>query len=194
MSEELSKVAKQQMGLLDLIDEVRQLKAVIKEKDKKIEELERRVEDLEQYTSMDDLVISGLETTHRTYAQITAGGKEGEDAPRGELHSLEQQVIKFFNSKDIPIDSKSIAACHTIPQKQNNRPNIIIRFVSRKHKNEHLTKRNAEIARQARFLRKGKRIQDTWTRNCKVMIRLNGTPEQAKVIVVRDIKDLDQYT
>ena len=94
------------------------------------------------------------------------------------MHSLEQQVIKFFNSKDIPIDSKSIAACHTIPQKQNNRPNIIIQFVSRKNKievfklarklkgtgvyvNEHLTKRNVEIVRQARILRKGKQIQDT---------------------------------
>lgn len=41
MSEELSKVVKQQMGLLDFIDEVRQLTALIKEKDKKIK-LERR--------------------------------------------------------------------------------------------------------------------------------------------------------
>lgn len=30
-------------------------------------------------------------------------------------------------------------------------------------------------------------------RNCKVFIRLNGTPEQAKVIAVRDIKDLERY-
>ena len=178
MSEELSKVAKQQMGLLDLINEVRNLKAVIKDKDKKIEELERRVDDLEQYSRMDDLVISGLETTHRSYARITAGDKEGEEAPRGELHTFEQQVINFFNNKGIPVYSTSIAACHTIPLRQNNKSNIIIRFVSRKHKiemlklakklkgtgvyvNEHLTKRNAEIARQARILKKGKRIQGT---------------------------------
>ena len=210
MSEELSKVVKQQVGLLELIDEVRQLKAVIKEKDRKIEELERRVDDLEQYTRMEDLVISGLETNHYSYARITAGDKEGEDAPRGEKLLLEQQVITFFNDKDIPLDSKNIAACHTIPQKQNKRPTIIIKFVNRKHKievlkltkklkgtgvyvNEHLTKRNAEIARQARLLKKERRIQDTWTRNCKVFIRLNGTPEQAKVIAVRDIKDLERY-
>lgn len=49
MPEELSKVVKQQVGLLNLIDEVRQLKAVIKEKERKTEELERRVEDLEQH-------------------------------------------------------------------------------------------------------------------------------------------------
>ena len=92
------------------------MKAVIKDKDKKIEELERKVDDLEQYTKMEDLVITGLETTHRTYAWITAGDREGEDAPRGELHTLEQQVINFFNNKDIPIDIQNIAACHTIPQ------------------------------------------------------------------------------
>ena len=57
--------------------------------------------------------------------------------------------------------------------------------------NEHLTKRKGEIARQARILKKEKRIQDTWTRNCKIMIRLNGTPEQANVIAVRDIEALE---
>lgn len=36
------------MNRLDLTDEVQQLKAVNKEKDKKIGELERRVEDSEQ--------------------------------------------------------------------------------------------------------------------------------------------------
>lgn len=132
---------------------------------------------------MEDLVVPGLETTHRTYERAAA---------------------------DIPIASKHTASCHTMPQKQNNSPNIIIQFVSRKHKievlklskrlkgtgvyvNEHLTKRNTEIARQARILREEERIQGTWTRNCKVTIRLNGAPEQAKVIAVRDSKDLDQY-
>ena len=105
MSEELCKVAKQQMGLLKLI-EVKQLEALIKEKDLKIEELERRVDDLEQYTRMEDLVIYRLETTHRTYAWITAGDKEGEDAPRDELHTwaashqpLQQQRHSYRQSK-----------------------------------------------------------------------------------------------
>lgn len=58
MSDELSKVAKQQGMLHDLMDERKQLKNLIKEKDKKIDDLEWRIEDLEQYTRMDDLVIS----------------------------------------------------------------------------------------------------------------------------------------
>lgn len=63
-SEGLSTVAKQQMGLLDLTDEVQQLKAVIKD------------EDLEQNTRIADPVISGPETTYSTCARITGGDEE----------------------------------------------------------------------------------------------------------------------
>ncbi len=74
---------------------------------------------MEQYTRTDDLVISGLETTHCTYAWAAAAGdKEDEDVPRGELHSREQQVIQLFNNKDIHINSTHTSACHTMPQKQ----------------------------------------------------------------------------
>ena len=60
--------------------------------------------------------------------------------------------------------------------------------------NEHLTKRNAEIAKEARILRKNGKIKSTWTRNCKVLVRLNGTtPEEAKTVTVRDLKDLEAY-
>lgn len=216
MSEELSKVVKQQASLMHLIGEIQQLKAIIKEKDEKIEELEKRVEDLEQYTKKEDVVISGLKTKYRTYARAMAEDK-GEDASPDDLLSLEQQVIKFFRSKDILLDSKTIAACHTIPQKQNSssdklnkRPRIIMRFVSTKYKtellkvvkklkgtdvfvNEHLTKKNAEIAYQARILKKEKKIQATWTRNCKILIKLNGSPEQAKVLTIKNVSELEKY-
>lgn len=56
-----------------------------------------------------------------------------------------------------------------------------------------LQKKNADIARHARILKKQNKIQATWTRNCKVMIQLNGTPEEAKTVMIRELKDLDQY-
>lgn len=79
----------------------------------------------------------------------------------------------------------------------------MVKFVNIKHKlevlkqakklkgtgvyiNEHLTKKNAEIARNDHILRKQSKIQATWTKNGKVYIRLNGPPEQAKVFVVRN--------
>ena len=90
------------------------------------------------------------------------------------------------------------------------KPVIVVRFVNGKHKTEmlqqakrlkgsdvyinvHLTKKNADITRHACIPRKEKKIQATWTRNGKVLIRLNGTPEEAKVVTVREMKDLDQY-
>lgn len=59
--------------------------------------------------------------------------------------------------------------------------------------NEHLTRKNADVARDACTRRKQNKIQTTWTRNGNVMIRLNGTPEEAKVVTIRDLKELEKY-
>lgn len=213
MSEEITKVAKQQTQLLGLMEEVRELKKTVLEKDKEISLLERRMNELEQYTRMDNVIVSGLNIRHRSYARAAAGagGRGGEDDTMGEINSLEQQVLQFFTSKDIDIDSSAISACHVLPWKDNKANQaIIIRFVNRKNKNgllrqakklrgtdvylnEHLTKKNSDIARQARALRKQSKIQGTWTRNCKVWIKLNGTPEEAKVIMIRELADLDKF-
>ena len=67
MSEEINKVTKQEANILDLMEEVGQLK--IKEKDKRIEDLERRVDEMEQYSHIDNLIISGFKITHQTYAR-----------------------------------------------------------------------------------------------------------------------------
>lgn len=148
MSDELSKVAKQQAMLLDLMDEVKQLKNLVKEKDKIIDGLERKIDDIEQYTRLEDLIISGLETTHRSYARATAGAKDGEEAPTEELQTLEWQVIEFFESKNMSIKSNNVAACHTLARKDNKaKPAIIVRFVNRKHKTE--------------LLRQGKKLKGT---------------------------------
>lgn len=41
----------------------------------------------------------------------------------------------------------------------------------------------------ARILRKQKKIQSTWTSDCKIFIKLNGTPEQAKVLVIKEMTE-----
>ncbi|KAJ8351712.1 hypothetical protein SKAU_G00231880 [Synaphobranchus kaupii] len=166
------------------------------EKDKRLAYLESRVADLEQYTRMNDVVITGLQVKPRSYAD--SGGEPGElDAS-----STEQQVAVFLQSKGIALDCDNIEACHPLPRRNaSDKPVIIMRFVNRKHKiallkqgkklkgtdvfiNEHLTKSNAEIAKKARYLRKIKKIQSTWSTNCKIFIKLNGTPEEAKVLMV----------
>lgn len=204
------------------------LEEIIKTKDNRINELERRVEDLEQYTRVEDVMITGLATKHRSYARVvaqeggTGGGKVsgsvgGQLDPPEELQTLERQVVEFFESRGMSIRSDSIAACHVISRKVISKklpkpatPVIVMRFANRKYKmelmkqgyllkgtgvyiNDHLTKKNADIAWQARMLKKAKKIQATWIRNCKIMIKLNGTPEESKVMEIKDIKELDKY-
>ncbi len=70
MSEEISKVVKQ-ATLMGLMGEVRELRVMIKQRDQKIELLEQRVDDLEQYTRAGDIIITGLDTKHRSYARAT---------------------------------------------------------------------------------------------------------------------------
>ena len=188
MSGELSTLAKQQPMLLQLMEEVKQLHALLKAKDGKIAGLERRIDDLEQYSRMDDVIISGLRIKPRSYARAAAAANSGTDDPSPEeQQTTEEQVIKFFESqaKPIHLDAKSIVACHPLPRKDKTAiPAIIVRFGSRKQKdellkqrknlqgtdvflNEHLTKRNAEIAKEARKLKKDNKIQFTWTRTSK---------------------------
>lgn len=209
LSEEVTNISKQQKMILDLMGEIKDLKRQNEEKDKKITVLENRICDLEQYSRINDVIISGLGTTHRSFASVTA--TDNREPAEHEVLSLEQQVMVFFENKGIDLERNGIEACHSLPRKnKNEKPAIIIRFINRKYKkqllkqgrklkgtnvyvNEHLIKKNADIARQARLLRKQKKIQSTWTSDCRVYVKLNGTPEQAKVLVIREMNELEKY-
>ncbi|XP_041957671.1 uncharacterized protein LOC121715803 [Alosa sapidissima] len=202
-------------------------------------------------TRMEDVVITGLKTHHRSYARAVAVNTDGalsstetdiqnlqgveagttvvvaDDPPSTESETLESQVIRFLEGQDVSIRGRQISACHALPQisachalpqisachalpqkiKTTYPPAIILRFVNRKDKaklqgfklkgsgvymNEHITKKNGDIAKEARFLRKGNKIKATWTRNGKVLIRTNGaTLEEQRAIVVREISELE---
>lgn len=120
-------------------------------------------------------------------------------------------MAAFLHSKGIEVDLNNVEACHPLPRRNDNTaPAVIMRFANRKHKtallkkgrklkgsnvfiSEHLTKHNADIARKARYLKKQRKIQNTWTANCKIFIKLNGIPEQAKVLVIRKMEDLEAF-
>lgn len=123
--------------------------------------------------------------------------------------STEQQVASFLQSKGIDLDCNNVEACHVLPRRKvGDKSTVVMRFTNRKHKilkegkklkgtnvyiNEHLTKYNADITKKARYFRKMKKIQHTWVPNCKVFIKLNGSPEDAKVLVVRGKEQLTEY-
>lgn len=68
-------MAKQQAMILDLMNEIKLLKNLVKEKEKTIDDLQQRLDDLEQYARREDVVLSGLDVKHRTYARAVAGVK-----------------------------------------------------------------------------------------------------------------------
>ena len=132
-------------------------------------------------------------------------------APQEEQDSLEQCVTNFIAAKTgIKLDNSEVSACHTNHGKKNT-PDIIVKFINRKTKvillkksrmlkgtgvyiNEHLTQKNALIAKEARKLRREKKILLTWTRNCRVFIRTLGSPQSSQIKVIHSIEELDNFT
>ncbi|XP_060756611.1 UBX domain-containing protein 11 [Neoarius graeffei] len=85
---------------MSLVEEVKALRLKITEKDKRINLLENRVADLEQYTRMNDIIITGLEVKPRSYARAVAM-RNGEEPSEEDAASVEQQVAAFLRSKGI---------------------------------------------------------------------------------------------
>ena len=102
--------------------------------------------------------------------------------------------VQFANEKlEVDIRKHDILDIHTLPKGKNTMDTCIVRFANRiarekvirsKNKlkttsrssnkiyiNEHLTRKNSEIARAARILRKDGKILGTWTKNCKILIK-----------------------
>ena len=208
LCKEISQIKKLQL-------EVTKLKKENMEKDVKIKSLESRLEDLEQYTRRDDLVISGMKMTHKTYSRAASSSHsedQNDGAPVIEEQTLECKVVNLLNKCDVPIKSEDISACHTIGigDSEGNKP-VVIRLINRKLKfdifqcskmlrekenvyiNEHLTKLNSAIARQAIILRRHGKISATWTRNCRVYIKTSDDNEHFQIHAIRNIDELTKF-
>ena len=202
-----------------VLKELIELRKQNEEKDKRIQSLEERVEALEQYSRQDNILINGFKPTPRSYAG--AVGSEHaidnyENANDDSKENLEDQIVNFLKSRDIPIDKNDISTCHTLPTKDRTKIKpIVVRFTTRKAKVavlrhgknlkvpvgsdepnvfviEHLTSKNAIIAKHARYLRKQRKITSTWKRNCKIFVKaeMNGA---VRVIQVNKLDDLIQF-
>ena len=205
--DELSGIKHEVSQILCLVNK---LQSIITEKDEQIGVLEARLDDLEQYKKKENIIISGLKISKTQWNRhlFPEKGSTGENAPEEEKESLERQVIGYLNKKlDIDIVSNDISACHTLRNRMRDKSdNIIVRFVNKKSKikvlqnvrklkgsnvyiNEHLTKKNGEIAKKAKLLRRHGKISNTWTRDCKVFVKTIGVPEVAKIHQIRNMTD-----
>ncbi|MEQ2208023.1 hypothetical protein XENOCAPTIV_023342 [Xenoophorus captivus] len=90
LSGETSAIRLQQKYILDLVEEVKALQLLNVEKNKRITVLENHMADLEQYTRMNDVIITGLRVRPRSYASAVAGPcLAGEPSP-GVTESTEE--------------------------------------------------------------------------------------------------------
>ena len=188
------------------ISEISELKKENTLKDAKITELESKVDQLEQYTRLENVIISNLPIKQSSFANTVKVGTQNES----EIHdptSVKKQVVTFMKSKGIEIEEADISACHPLGRKTPNR-DIIVRCVSRQTKehimykvkkervlsqdeeiyiSEHLTKKNMELAAIGRKLKKQQVIQHSWVRDGRIFIRTKGaTTEEERIIIITD--------
>ena len=232
---------------------VTKLETIINKKDNEIKVLQDRVEELEQYTRKENIIISGLRTSHMSCARVTchtpvshvtrpchmsharvtchtpvshvtrpchmsyaratsnsATAASMDNAPQEETNALEKHVIFFLNDKlQVDIKPEDISVCHAMRTSSRQPDNVIVKFTNRKKKimilkkakqlkgtdiflNGRLTKENSDIFCMTRTLRKEGRISDTWTRDCKVFIRTNCSPEVAKVHLIKNNSNFEK--
>jgi len=181
-----------------LTNKIDNLEKLLITKDKKIQELETRIDDLEQYSRKEDLIITGLDIViKKTFAEAVENDDESATAEKNRVptmkeNEVETQTIAFLNKFGMNVQESEVSACHFLGQKRDDgKRNVIIRFVSRKTKervlfyartskkmretkvfiNEHLTKKNGQIAKRARELKKEGKLIDTWVRERKFLLR-----------------------
>lgn len=97
-------MANKQDTLMDLMTELRKSN---EEKDVMIAQLEGRISDLEQYTRMNDIIVTGIKTRPRSFANAVRNRavEEGADRSTQEFVSVEQQVVEYLKNKGMDINS-----------------------------------------------------------------------------------------
>lgn len=102
MTEDISAVKLQQKSILDLVEEVKALHIQNAEKDRRLVYLESRVAELEQYTSISDVIITGLRIKPRSYAHVVTVDNGGDQ--------VFNRWLPFFNPRGL-ITSRHTTLC-----------------------------------------------------------------------------------
>ena len=181
-----------------LMAEIKDLKDLIKEKDRKIQVLEKRIDDLEdkadaqeQYSRRNSLRICGVEE------------KEFENPAEVTMNLLKDEL-------GLEIQPSTVDRIHRVGRKreqEKGRP-ILIKFAtyqerdkvyrartklknyqtSRVFINEDLTRPRVQLLYEARQLKKTKQILDCWTHDGQVLIK-NGHGRVCHINSKKDLRD-----
>ena len=114
LTEEVHAVRKQQNCIERLVEEVIELGLQNSKKDNRIMLLKNRFGDLEQYSRLNDIIVTGLEPKPCTYARALTTLNRGETGEQDAAYD-EQQVTAFLHAKGIELDPVNIEAYHRLP-------------------------------------------------------------------------------
>ncbi|XP_077350801.1 uncharacterized protein LOC144000900 [Festucalex cinctus] len=191
-----------------LLQEIQQLKKETQEKDRHIVALEQKVDDLEQNLRINDVIVTGIKIKPRRGPLRAAASTSTEDSDQHSGNeTVEQQVTLQLRDLGLTVDPAHIQMCFSLPTGGTRPPAVLIRFADRKKKiallrdrhklrgkhvyiNENLTKRNADIAKKARLMRKNGLIESTWTKDCRIFIQTKDNSGQLKTRIVKGAEEL----
>ena len=90
LTAEVSEIKQQQMTIMSLVREVQQLKAENVEKDQRIQLLEDRVSEMEQYSRINEVIVTGISIKPRSYAKAATVTTGDEEPSELDVASVEQ--------------------------------------------------------------------------------------------------------
>lgn len=165
------------------------LQESLRVKDKEIKNLREQVgalqkdqEEISAYSRREDLIIKNLEVTE-TYSDRARG------TPSEHSENVKRAFVSFTREKlgvDVPMTA--ISTAHSLNRNRTGPPTYIVRFSNRDCRNrvlekrgrlrgqgifieEHVTKSCSELLYRARELKRGKKILDCTTRNCRPVVK-----------------------
>ena len=127
-------------------------------------------------------------------SQVKVDDEGKEEWSTNDKDIMADNFIRFAKEKlDVVLNRHDISDMHTLPRDKDKMDTCIVRFSNRIARdkvirnrtklkttsnsskkiyiNEHLTKKNGEIAREARQMRKNGTILGTWTKSCKIFVK-----------------------
>ena len=194
----------------NLVDGIDYLKTKIDKLATAIEQRDARIEDLGKKVSTLETTFDGLEQYSRRAKLRFQGLKEtagGED--------VKGMIIDIINNNmgvSPPLQSTEIVRCHRVvrtPTEPGRPRAVLVKFQSERRRDailrqrgnlkttranrvyvkEDLTAILAQLAYQARILRKEEKLSDTWTVNGKVVVK----DQQIKIAVVTTKTDFEKW-
>lgn len=143
MTEDISAVQLHQK-YMDMVEEVKVLRIQNAEKDRHLVDLKKRVSEMEQYTRINNVIITGLRIKPRSYARVVTADN-GLEPGEQDVNSVEQQLVTFLKSKGIKMDSDNMEACHPLHwRNDSDKPTIIVRLINRKQSGTAKTRKESE--------------------------------------------------